>query len=979
MSSTGTLTIHDVVGLFETPVGITQTSATATQLVYEDAGQTLRVIFTRETDNPDLLTSFKIETAGGDPLAEANYEVSLAVLEAALTTSAEAGLGVLTAGAVTLALGPNATVDLNTFKTGLTLEGNIKGTRFVVTEGATVNASDGDDTLLLDSPPAEGVINGGAGYDTVSAENHTGSISVWGSLLTLRDITTAYIADWTLAEVEFIRGTDGIDGFNGLGEGTRFEGGRGWDLFAYMGGVDIAPDIIDYSGETGADTSGIAVNLGDDIHATDIDDLPGDLAAALVGLIGEGVDLGANNVRDTFGDIDSVSTGFKIVGTSQTDVFFGSSGADIFDGGGGDDHFFGGDGDDTIEGGDGYDVLYYDGPGTIRYEAGVLKVVTTGGAETDIVTGIELVWFGNDSIDATTYLPASVSAADDNNSGNAVVEAPTSVAGANTASGNVLDNDTPPASLTVMKAGAGTSFDETVGTDTEIDGIYGKLTISSNGSWTYTLDDTLTATNALAADVTAEDVFSYEVSDGAGTDTAQLKIAITGSNDAPVALADTLAGSYLEDELVTIGAATLLANDADADAGTTLTIASVGDAEHGTVELVGGNVVFTPDANYAGAASFAYTVTDGTHRSSAATVILNIIAMNDAPSLGDIEPNGVVTVVENTIGNIDVSATDVDGPGLSYSLEGDDAGLFVLDGHILRFAAAPDFEMPFDRDGDNFYSVTVVASDGSLTDKQTLTISVLDTLGNTVVGTKRADTIDLTHKVGLLGATNEADLIKGQGGKDTIDGAGGDDTLQGGAKADVIDGGAGFDIADYSDKTASVMLTLNGTHLVRVRVDGANEDKVSNVEGVTGGRAGDKLTGDGGANLLSGGGGSDLLSGRRGNDTLIGGGGKDRFVFDVKFKPGNADDITDFKHNRDLIALDDKIVRGIGEAIDGGEFYAKKHATAAHDADDRLIYDKKTGNIYYDADGNTDGGEDAILFATLTTKPALDAGDFVIV
>ena len=86
-----------------------------------------------------------------------------------------------------------------------------------------------------------------------------------------------------------------------------------------------------------------------------------------------------------------------------------------------------------------------------------------------------------------------------------------------------------------------------------------------------------------------------------------------------------------------------------------------------------------------------------------------------------------------------------------------------------------------------------------------------------------------------------------------------------------------------------------------------------------------------------------------------------------------------FKHNRDLIALDDKIVRGIGEAIDAGEFYAKKHATAAHDADDRLIYDKKTGNIYYDADGNTDGGEDAILFATLTTKPALDAGDFVIV
>ena len=71
---------------------------------------------------------------------------------------------------------------------------------------------------------------------------------------------------------------------------------------------------------------------------------------------------------------------------------------------------------------------------------------------------------------------------------------------------------------------------------------------------------------------------------------------------------------------LTIAPATLLANDTDADSGDVLSIFSVQNPVGGTVALVGGNIVFTPTANYSGAASFTYTVIDNRGASSTATV-----------------------------------------------------------------------------------------------------------------------------------------------------------------------------------------------------------------------------------------------------------------------------------------------------------------------------------------------------------------------
>ncbi len=50
---------------------------------------------------------------------------------------------------------------------------------------------------------------------------------------------------------------------------------------------------------------------------------------------------------------------------------------------------------------------------------------------------------------------------------------------------------------------------------------------------------------------------------------------------------------------------------------------------------------------------------------------------------------------------------------------------------------------------------------------------------------------------------------------------------------------------------------------------------------------------------------------------------------------------------------------------------------AAHDAEDRIIYDAVTGNIYYDGGGNGAGAQ--VLFAQVTAGLALTSAHFLVV
>lgn len=128
--------------------------------------------------------------------------------------------------------------------------------------------------------------------------------------------------------------------------------------------------------------------------------------------------------------------------------------------------------------------------------------------------------------------------------------------------------------------------------------------------------------------------FSYTVTDQYGLSrTARVALNLAPVNDAP----DVLGGEAVdgtEDEQLTIAAAGLLANDSDVDSPhADLSLSRVGDASHGTVSLdANGDVVFTPEANHNGDATFTYWVKDsGGAESAGATATVHLAAVNDAP------------------------------------------------------------------------------------------------------------------------------------------------------------------------------------------------------------------------------------------------------------------------------------------------------------------------------------------------------------
>src|SRR5207253_2819269 len=115
-----------------------------------------------------------------------------------------------------------------------------------------------------------------------------------------------------------------------------------------------------------------------------------------------------------------------------------------------------------------------------------------------------------------------------------------------TTGGSVADTDVDNATNTLVVSGAvaGTgTVTQGAGVGTSLAGTYGHLTLNADGSYSYVAD----TANSLATGVTAIDTFTYTAKDpgNAVSNTTTLKITVTGTNDAPVANADT--GAVNED------------------------------------------------------------------------------------------------------------------------------------------------------------------------------------------------------------------------------------------------------------------------------------------------------------------------------------------------------------------------------------------------------------------------------------------------
>jgi Ca2+-binding RTX toxin-like protein len=222
--------------------------------------------------------------------------------------------------------------------------------------------------------------------------------------------------------------------------------------------------------------------------------------------------------------------------------------------------------------------------------------------------------------------------------------------------------------------------------------------------------------------------------------------------------------------------------------------------------------------------------------------------------------------------------------------------------------------------------------------------------------------IDLTGNeiANYLLGNEGANILNGGGGADVLVGYGGSDTYYVDDAGDVIiEAGGGFD-AVYA--SASYTLTV-GAEVEWLSTDATYGTGAINL---TGNDAGNYVLGNDGANVLDGG---------DGNDVLIGYGGADTFLFSTALGAGNVDTIIDFVAGTDRIALDDSMFTGLGLGTLGAGAFAT--GATAGDADDRIVYNSATGQLFFDADGNGAGA--AVQFAALQPGLALNAADFFVI
>jgi Ca2+-binding RTX toxin-like protein len=238
----------------------------------------------------------------------------------------------------------------------------------------------------------------------------------------------------------------------------------------------------------------------------------------------------------------------------------------------------------------------------------------------------------------------------------------------------------------------------------------------------------------------------------------------------------------------------------------------------------------------------------------------------------------------------------------------------------------------------------------------------------------------------LSGTGNSlSNKITGNAGKNNLIGGAGNDTLDGRANADRMEGGTGNDRYFVDNAGDQVIEALGGgtDHVfssISYNLTGKNVEKLTLIGAAnrsgTGDAGANTLVGNVGNNSLNGAAGNDKIFGALGKDILTGGFGQDAFVFNTALGSTNVDRIRDFSVVDDRIHLEDRIFTGLGGS-GGLSSSAFRTGGQAQDASDRIIYNKSTGSLLYDADGV--GGAAAVQFAILSKGLTLGANDFLII
>lgn len=516
---------------------------------------------------------------------------------------------------------------------------------------------------------------------------------------------------------------------------------------------------------TPADDTLVGTSLGESITAFDGNDVVAALGGNDTLNLGGGddwADAGDGDDQVLAGDgHDRVSGGNgadRLDGGNGNDQLLGDAGSDYLDGGAGDDMLHGGAGNDSLNGGDGNDIYRFglgDGQDVATDANGVNAIQLTGGL-TDAQVSFgriadDLILAVNGTTDRLTVKDYFIQTDSDwvvilgdgavldraaveerlgRNGAPLASEDHLSVSedGVTQASGNALSNDADPEGRTLRVTNPGI-----------YQGSFGSLSLASNGSYTYTLNNASGGVQALAAGQVVTERFTYTVSDdepaGAATASSEIVVSVSGRNDSPVANNDV--AQLIEDSALN-ASGNLLANDLDVDAGTTLSVTSPGSyvGTYGTLTLAAdgayGYVLDNPSVsvqslgrNQQVVDQFNYTASDGIAAGSASLTV-TIVGSNDAPLVASPLPDLTASPNSNFSWQLPVGTfIDVDqGDVLTYQVSLADGS--PLPAWLTFDTVTQTLSGRTPRDASGFLDVMITATDSTTGAVQANNLSVSD-------------------------------------------------------------------------------------------------------------------------------------------------------------------------------------------------------------------------------------------------------------
>jgi Ca2+-binding RTX toxin-like protein len=411
-------------------------------------------------------------------------------------------------------------------------------------------------------------------------------------------------------------------------------------------------------------------------------------------------------------------------------------------------------------------------------------------------------------------------------------------------------NDAPiVASLLVDKSSAedaAFSFTVPTGSFTDVDSatLTYAATLSSGAalpSWLIFNSTTQTFSGIPSLNFNGSIDVKVTASDGSLSASDMFTLMITTVNDAPTAGNDgPLTLAYNTSLIIT--AASLLANDTDVD-GPTLTITSVSSPTHGAVVLqANGSILFTPDSDYIGVATFTYAISDGAGGTATASVSINVQGVAGQTINGTAAADTLTgTAGDDTISGLAGNDTLNGNGGVDKLIGGLGNDTYVVN-------SAGDQTVELLNEGTDLVQSTINWTLGS-----------------------NLENLTLTGSANINGTGNSAvNIITGNAGNNILNGVGGVDTLIGGLGDDTY-------IVDIAGVVTTEGVTA-GTDTVQSSVTWTLGTNLENL--TLTGAAAINGTGNTVANVITGNSANNTLNGGAGADTLIGGFGDDTYVVD---------------------------------------------------------------------------------------------------